>query len=173
MSDHSPMKCQRRRTDGEPCGQWAIPGTEACKHHAGVALEVHRAKGEANLLMQQAAREGQPRTHPAVVLLDACELAYTLMQHSADLPVESMGPEQWDRVTKSLDQAARIAKAALDADAQDRHVRALERRAGDQADGVEALLRAFVTALGQVWDGLTWDTPVVQSALVTALEEAP
>lgn len=166
MSDWTPTKCSKRRTDGEPCGQWAIPGTEACKHHAGVALEVHRAKGEANLLMQQAAREGQPRTHPAVVLLDACQLAYDLMQHASQEPVEAMGPEQWDRVTKSLDQAARIAKAALDADAQDRHVRALERRAGDQADGVEDLLRGVLHRLG-----LSWDSEQVQAALVAELEE--
>lgn len=172
--EHGRNECTRTSKRSQSrCHDIAVLGTDACRTHAGVSLEAQRTKGEANLLVAAAGmRRPEERVHPAVVLLDACQLAYELMQQASEGQAAGMDRDAaaalWERLEGSVDRAARIAKAALDADAQDRHVRALERRAGDQAEGVESLLRSFVEGLG-----LSWDAPVVQGALVAALEAGP
>lgn len=46
-SDQS--RCAKRRTNGDPCRAWAIPGLDACKHHAGMTPSKARAKGQVAL----------------------------------------------------------------------------------------------------------------------------
>ena len=43
-----PRKCRARRTDGQPCGCWAIRGGFVCRVHGGAAPQV-RAKANVRL----------------------------------------------------------------------------------------------------------------------------
>ena len=51
-----PRRCRARRTDGQPCGCWAIRGGYVCRVHGGAAPQV-RAKADARLVAAQVCRE--------------------------------------------------------------------------------------------------------------------
>ena len=36
------MKCQRARSDGNPCGNYAVRGTNLCRKHGGMSKQVRR-----------------------------------------------------------------------------------------------------------------------------------
>lgn len=40
------MKCTGHRTNGEPCGQYAVRGTDRCTNHSGRAKADHIARGQ-------------------------------------------------------------------------------------------------------------------------------
>lgn len=50
-------RCTARRTDGTPCGAWAIRGGFVCRMHGGAAPQV-RAAAHARLLEDRMARAG-------------------------------------------------------------------------------------------------------------------
>jgi hypothetical protein len=48
--------CAAHRTDGEPCGGWAVRGTTVCASHGGRAPQV-QAAAQARLVVEQAAAQ--------------------------------------------------------------------------------------------------------------------
>jgi len=48
-------KCRARRTDGQPCGNYAIIGGTVCRVHGGAAIQVRR-KADERVLMARAYR---------------------------------------------------------------------------------------------------------------------
>lgn len=70
-------KCTKRRTNGDPCKAWAIPGLDACKHHAGMTPAKARAKGQVALEAARWTLDGD------VELRDPGEVMLRLVTQSA------------------------------------------------------------------------------------------
>ncbi|WP_166345032.1 hypothetical protein [Phytoactinopolyspora limicola] len=81
---HGRYECTRnsKRTK-TTCHQVAIPGTDACKHHAGVPLEVQRAKGEA--ITAWSALGGEPEISHTEVVLRILQLTWLRVNLYGDL----------------------------------------------------------------------------------------
>lgn len=154
------------KRSGEPCRAAAVAGTDLCHTHAGVTLEAQRAKGEAALMLAQVAAE-TPRSHPGEVLLKAGHAAHVLLDRClAVTPAGAPEVAQLELLVSAIDRAARIAKAALDADAQDRWVRAQESVASRDWDAIKALLTGVLAAVD-----VAYDDPRVQAAVRAELEK--
>lgn len=64
------MKCTGRRTDGQPCTQHAIRGTDRCANHAGRTKAEQKARGAVVLELRRWGLTGQDDlTDPGVTLL--------------------------------------------------------------------------------------------------------
>lgn len=71
------LHCTARRTNGDPCGQWAITGGYVCWHHGGAAKQVRAAaarRWERELRIRRMLREweqehGEPMPPMAVAFI--------------------------------------------------------------------------------------------------------
>ena len=69
------MRCKAHRTDGQPCGNWAIKGGQVCRYHGGSSGHV-KAAAQRRLAEQEAARamakyapDRKPLENPVEALL--------------------------------------------------------------------------------------------------------
>lgn len=80
---HGRLECRKQRSKGRgDCHQPAVRGTASCRNHAGVPLDVARAKGEA--ITAWSALGGDPTLDPSLAVLGMLQMAWLRQQLYAE-----------------------------------------------------------------------------------------
>lgn len=91
--EHRQFECRKPRSKGRgECHGVAITGTDACRMHAGVSLEVAKAQGQARITAFNALG-AQPGMQPGVVVLAALHMSWLRAHLYARLLEEQVGAQ--------------------------------------------------------------------------------
>jgi hypothetical protein len=133
--------------DGQPCRNWAIPGTVVCYVHGAAASQIER-KAEVTMTLAQLMND-DPR-HPWEVVLDATHVADSLMREakatldaSGELPLDQLA-----RLVEATKLAHHMASVAITTKAHEQLTTSVQRR-------LELEGKLVFTAMEGVIDALT------------------
>lgn len=96
--EHQRWECTKQRSKQRgDCHNLAVAGTDACRNHAGVSLEVAKAQGQARITAWSAFG-GLPDVHPGHAVLAMLHMSWLRVHLYARLLEEQVGNEADDVV---------------------------------------------------------------------------
>lgn len=152
------MKCSAHKSNGDPCGNWAIKGAKVCKNHGGRAPQV-KAKAGVRILETRIAgelkrREITPVTSPLAALQEVAGLSIAWMDAMQDelgkLAIldyqDAKAAEDVKPVValfeRSMDRAANVLAKMVQLGIEDRVAKSAELEAEANLAAMRGLIRA-------------------------------